>query len=234
MMALLRSVDEWISPDVDLENFYTFIWNIQREGGASGYGLDVWGRIVNVSRVLSIGAGSYFGFGEAGDRMGFDQAPFYDGQPTTQNYTLTDDVYRLLIFAKAALNITDGSIPAINAIMMSLFPGRGNAYVQDGAQGFDIVPWGFGEAGDRAPFGGGTFIDYYFWRPPFGFGEAGDRMGFDLGPFGDYLPAPPSFGGMDMVYVFDFALEPFELAIVTQSGVLPKPVGVKATVLQVV
>ena len=35
---------------------------------------------------------------------------------------------------------------------------------------------------------------------------------------------------MTMQYFFAFPLSPVELAIVSQSGVLPKPVGVSATV----
>jgi len=37
---------------------------------------------------------------------------------------------------------------------------------------------------------------------------------------------------MTMTYTFTFALTPIELAIVQESGVLPKPVGVAATVVQ--
>jgi len=237
LLALLESIDDWISPDADLEAFYEFIWNIRREGGAEGYGLDVWGRIVNVSRVVSLTTfGESFGFNRAGDRTGFDQANFYAAERATTNFTLTDEVYRLLIFARAALNLTDCSIPAINAILMNLFPNRGNAYVTDGRNGPTHIWFGFGEAQDRVPFGS-VFIpagDY------FGFGEAGDRFGLDLapfyesgvtnvtyGPFEDFNPTTPK--NMSMIYVFDFTLEPFEIAIVLSSGVLPKPVGVMAT-----
>ena len=38
---------------------------------------------------------------------------------------------------------------------------------------------------------------------------------------------------MTMQYVFNFTLSPVELAIVEESGVLPKPVGVAATVVQI-
>ncbi len=198
-MNLLGLIDEWISPDANLENFYNYVFNVET---AIGAGLDVWGRIVNIGRIVDIPAGPYFGFGEAGDRVGFGQGPFYDGEPTTSSYSLTDAVYRQLIFAKAAYNITDGSIPAINAILMNLFPGRGNAYVFDGGQvNGSSRPFGFGEAGDRAPFG---------W-----------------GPFGDFY-VPGVVTNMTMTYVFDFVLQPFEIAIV-KSGALPKPTGVKAS-----
>jgi hypothetical protein len=202
-MALLEDIDEWISPDANMEAFYELIWNIRREGGAAGYGLDVWGRIVNVSRVVSMTTfGPSFGFGEAGDRTGFDQANFYVGDRSTMNFTLTDEVYRILIFARAALNITDCSIPAINAIMRGLFPGRGNAFVTDGANGPVASCFGFAEAGDRTGFDQGTFQD-------------------------DQIPASPR--PMHIIYNFEFALQPFEIAIVTNSGVLPRPVGVAAT-----
>lgn len=196
-MSWLAATDAWISPDNNFENFYNFIWNVDT---AVGYGLDVWGRIVVVPRVLTLTDTTVFGFAEAGDRANFGGGPFYNGEFATQNFTLSDPVYRQLILAKAAFNITDGSIPAINAIMMNLFPNRGNAYCTDGANGPSHVWFGFGEAGDRASFGGG--------------------------PFGDGRPAGAA--AMTMTYVFDFPLQPFEVAIV-QSGVLPRPAGVSAT-----
>lgn len=59
----------------------------------------------------------------------------------------------------------------------------------------------------------------------FGFQEAGDRTGFNQESFGDL------YAGWDVMtisYIFTFPLEPFEKAIV-QSGVLPKPTGVRAS-----
>lgn len=39
-------------------------------------------------------------------------------------------------------------------------------------------------------------------------------------------------GSMQMRYTFEFELLPYELAIITQSGVMPRPAGVKTSVLQ--
>ncbi len=39
--------------------------------------------------------------------------------------------------------------------------------------------------------------------------------------------------GMAMNYVFEFFLQPFELAIVSQSGAIPRPAGVKSGIVQV-
>jgi hypothetical protein len=113
-------------------NFYDMMWNIQT---AQGYGLDVWGRIVNTTRILTIpGSAQFLGFGEAGGSWtGFGQGIWASpGAGLTQNYLLGDTDFRRLILAKAATNITDGSIQSTNAILLALFPGRGNAWVADG------------------------------------------------------------------------------------------------------
>lgn len=140
LCALLESIDEWISPDTNFEAFYNDIWNIDT---AVGRGLDIWGRIVGVVRVLTITNNYYFGVAQQNDTAlvgtlgnasstASGHGPLYSGEKVTSNFTLADDAFRQLIFAKAAANITDGGIRSINAILMNLFPGRGNAYVADG------------------------------------------------------------------------------------------------------
>jgi hypothetical protein len=172
---LIANFNGYIDPTANLDAFFDLIWNVDT---AVGYGLDVWGRIVGVGRVLQVASGIYFGFAEASDATSespFNSGgPFFSGGATTGNYALSDDAFRLLIFAKALSNISNGSIPAINQILLNLFPGRGNAWVTDG-------------------------------------------------------------GNMTMTYTFHFSpiLTPAEFAIVSQSGVLPKPVGVSSTVVQV-
>jgi hypothetical protein len=39
---------------------------------------------------------------------------------------------------------------------------------------------------------------------------------------------------MQMLYTFEFVLEPFELAILQQSNALPRPAGVSASIVQVI
>jgi hypothetical protein len=195
--SLILSFDAALDQTENFDNFYDLIMNVYT---AQGYGLDTWGRIVGVTRQILISIGAWFGFAEASPGSDtFGQGSFYSGEPLTDVYFLTDDAYRLLIFAKAAANITNGSIPAINRILMNLFPNRGNAYVTEGQ---DNIPY-------------------------FGFAESINASGFDQAPF----YTGESLGNMEMSYVFDFQLTPVELAIVQQSGVLPKPVGVAATVV---
>lgn len=225
-----------VDQTANFDAFYDRIWNLET---AEGYGLDVWGRIVGINRVLQVANTQYFGFAEAGDALPFGdarfqgwsdhfgfaeagdaqpfgQAPFgaqkvfagvdpnagggifYIGGQLTSNYALSDQAYRQLIYAKAAANITDGAIPSINRILLNIFPGRGNCYVQEGS-----VPayFGFAESTNAQPFG----------QAPFYTGQAVPYMAFS--------------------YVFRFALSPLDRAIVAQSGVLPKPVGVAASVV---
>ena len=130
MCQMIANLNAAIDPDYDLEQFYTLCWSLDT---AVGYGLDAWGRRVGIGRVLTIETGEFFGFtgptGHSGDS--FDAGIFYSGHPATSNFALTDETYRFLILAKAAANITNGSVPAINQILLSLFPDRGNCYVQD-------------------------------------------------------------------------------------------------------
>lgn len=141
LVSMLESFNEAIDPTIDLANFYNKIWNVKT---AVGYGLDVWGTIVGVSRYLQIPATPYLGFEEAftiptadTGSQPFDQAPFYNGSTATTSFALTDSQYRQLIMVKAAANISDLSIPSINALLRAEFGVNngsdpyGDAYVQD-------------------------------------------------------------------------------------------------------
>ncbi len=169
ILQLIDSFNQWIDPSANIDDFYNNLWNIDT---AVGYGLDVWGRIVGVSRVLQVAAGGkYFGFDEATNLSAdpFNTSPFYSGQQINNNFVLADNGFRTLILAKALANICNGSIPAINQILLSLFPGRGNCYIVDGLN-------------------------------------------------------------MTMTYTFTFTPTSVELAIISQSGVLPRMTGVTSIV----
>lgn len=133
LTQLIADFDQCVDQTQNFENFFDFIWNIDT---AQGYGLDVWGRIIGVTRTLHINVATalYFGFDEAStlSAFGFNQEPFYGGDPLTTNFNLSDDAFRILLFAKALANISDGSIKAINQLLLNLFKGRGNCYVTDG------------------------------------------------------------------------------------------------------
>jgi hypothetical protein len=144
LVQIIQNINTYLDPNANLDQFYNLIWNVDT---AQGYGLDVWGRIVGVSRVVHVATGKFLGFEEATTVSAdpFNQSPLYSGGAITSNFALSDTAFRLLILARAAANISFGSIPAINAILMALFPGRGNAYCTDGLDmtmtyTFDFTP----------------------------------------------------------------------------------------------
>lgn len=130
LTSILQTFYDAVDQTINFENFFDDVWNLDT---AIGHGLDVWGRIVGVSRTIQIAPADYLGFEEsmAGPVEAFGQAPFYSGSTVTNNYDLSDDSFRTLINAKALSNICDGSIAGINAVLLTLFPNRGNCYVVD-------------------------------------------------------------------------------------------------------
>lgn len=130
LMQLIDNMVEYFDPTIRLNNFFNLVWNID---SAQGWGLDVWGRILGVGRVLHVPIpADYLGWNEATDAFTFGEGIFYGSDVAlTENYYLSDSVYRRVLLAKAFANICDGSIPAINQILIDLFPDYGNCYVKD-------------------------------------------------------------------------------------------------------
>lgn len=136
LRAIIDTFNQAVETDEFIDNFYDMVWNIETAGT---YGLDVWGKIVVVSRLLTVTPNEkYFGFDEAlsippevGDPQPFDQAPFYTGEQATNTVTLSNDVYRKLIMLKAMANITDCTIPSMNKMLMYMFGESGKAYVRN-------------------------------------------------------------------------------------------------------
>jgi hypothetical protein len=175
--GMLDSFNQAVDPSVDIANFYSNIWNVAT---AVGDGLDIWGLIVGVSRYLQVPATPYLGYKEAYTAptastgpQPFGQAPFYNGAQATNTFALSDSQYRQLIMVKAAANISDLSIPSINALL-------------------------------RAEFGTNNGVDPY-----------GPAYVQDL-------------GNMQFNYHLGFVPNGAQIAIITSSGVFPRPAGVQA------
>lgn len=131
LLQLIQNINQYIDPWADIDNFYNLVWNVDT---AVGFGLDIWGRIVNVSRLLKIPTDNqYFGFNEASPTVyPYGQGTFYDPTATaTQTYSLSDDAYRQLIYAKALANIISATPLAINQLLQNMFSSRGRCYVND-------------------------------------------------------------------------------------------------------
>lgn len=137
--GLIHGMNEWIRPDIDIENFFNTVWNIET---AKGFALDIWGRVVGLPGGRTI--------------------------LTSPATVLTDPQFLELILLKALSNISASSAPSINQLLTNWMAGRGRCYTTD-------------------------------------------------------------LGNMQMAYVFEFALQPYEISILTQSGIFLRPSGVGAT-----
>lgn len=100
--AILQSCKDHILPDADIALFYDKMFNIQT---AEGYGLDVWGNIIGISRYIQ------------------------SHDDPSETLTLDDENYRKLLFVKAAANIMDSSMYSLNYIIKKLYPNL-TCYVQ--------------------------------------------------------------------------------------------------------
>lgn len=132
LLRLVHNMAEYLNKGVDLATFYQFVWNVDT---AVGFGLDIWGNIVGVSRLLQIpGSDPIVGFDNADvpkDWYPMSEGRFaIEGEVTTA-YTLPDDAYRVLILTKALANIITTTGPALNQLLRNMFPGRGRAFVRD-------------------------------------------------------------------------------------------------------
>ena len=163
LFQLIENINTYLDQTENIDNFLDMLWDIDT---AQGIGLDIWGRIVGVSRIIPVVSGGYLSFAGTNTNGEFGQAPFYSGQTLTSNYALSDDSFRTLILAKASANISNCSVPSLNQLLLTLFPNHGKCYVIDGEN-------------------------------------------------------------MTMTYKFLFSLSPVEQSIVSNSGVLPRPSGVK-------
>jgi hypothetical protein len=215
ILSLIGSFSAAVNPAANIDAFYQLVWDINT---AEGYGLQVWGRIVGVTNVLQISNDEVnFGFAEdgissvlgstfvigtsvlgggayTGTAQPFGQGVFYNGTPTTSNYTLSDDAFRTLILAKALANISQSNIHAYNTILMSLFPDRGNAFVADSGNMqmnlvfmFPLQPFEIAILLQSGAFTAPTGVGFNVMvsaTPTFGFAEAGaSSAGFNVGTF---------------------------------------------------
>ena len=140
ILQLANNMNQYVDQSANFANFYNFVWNVDT---AVGFGLDIWGKIVGVSRLLQIpNTTDYVGFFMPSESqpdqdwqpMGSDQdhppvgGAMYTGHNATETYLLDDDAYRQLILAKAFANIAATTAPAINQILQNLY-GPGTAFV---------------------------------------------------------------------------------------------------------
>lgn len=133
LLSLIESANDAIDPAANIDAFITSVWDVST---AQGHGLDIWGRIVGISRYIQIpGSIDYFGFKTGGTpehSLPFGSGVFYAGQQVTQTYALSDAAFRQLILFKAFSNIAAMNIPTLNKLVQLLFAGVVGYYVAPG------------------------------------------------------------------------------------------------------
>lgn len=110
---LVSNMNLYVDPRADFDTFYSFVWDVST---AQGFGLDIWGRIVDVDRSINVPVDTpnpgYFTF-------------------TAGVYEMDDDEYRTVILIKALANITNCTAASLNQLLTNLFTTRGRCYVND-------------------------------------------------------------------------------------------------------
>ena len=161
VMALIGGFADAMDQSGNIAQFFDLIWNID---SAEGYGLDMWGRILGLSRSLIILPSDYFGTAEGG-YMPFGDGPLYSGVFAPDATDMTDVQYKRLLLVKAAVNIGDSSASTVNGLLHQIFGPERICYVED-------------------------------------------------------------LGNMIMVLTFEFDMEAWESAAISQTGIIPRPSGV--------
>ena len=100
ILKLIQNMNTYIDPSADIDSFYSFIFDVDT---AQGFGLDICGRIVNVSRDIF----------------------------TDPTYAANDTAFRELVLLKALSNISASTAPSINQLLQNWMSGRGRCYVTD-------------------------------------------------------------------------------------------------------
>ncbi|EMR9403188.1 DUF2612 domain-containing protein [Escherichia coli] len=131
LLSIIDTFNQAVSLDDFTDEFIAKVWDLTT---CETFGLDIWGKIVGVSRYITAPIeSSSFGFSEADDSdpdypTPFNESPFFGGTQETTNVRLENDAYRTLIFCKAFTNISIATIPEINRFLKMLFYDRGRAY----------------------------------------------------------------------------------------------------------
>lgn len=191
--GVIKGYYDYISPQKDIDLIYDKMINIYT---AEGYGLDVWGRIVGISR-------EYVAVDEQYDYLGFDNSPYNMDRIETFNNApfykvvngkirLEDSAYRTYILIKALINISNVSLSSLNYIFSQLFPDTDIKVLHSNTMTLRLLVIG---AMSQAQIGAIKNIEwlpagvglqfYHIITPTFGFRGSGLET-FNNGTFGTY------------------------------------------------
>lgn len=133
ILSIIDTFNQAVSLSDFTDEFIEKVWDITT---CETFGLDMWGKVVGVSRYIRAEIDNdCFGFSEADDGGGypspFGDSPFYAGIQETETVRLSNDAYRTLVLCKAFSNISIATIKDINKFLTMLFLDRGRAFCVD-------------------------------------------------------------------------------------------------------
>lgn len=119
-VALVSGLTSIFSNAQTLEDWYNVVFNIKT---AEGFGLDIWGSILNQGRAFS------YIDPDSGDT----ENVYLKGAQTVSGISYTADqieeIYRQVLFLKAMSNITNATLASLNQMLQFYYQGRGRVYV---------------------------------------------------------------------------------------------------------
>jgi len=236
-----------------INGWYDAVWNLgpypKVPNTAHSYGLDVWGRIVGVSRIVTVVSGSYLGFSDQTANAGVTGS--ISGTTLTVSAVSAGTVHN-------GASIAGLSAPTWITGLGTGTGGTGTYFVlpsQTVASGtLTIVNPGSGDAFNQQAFNYGAsntnnvaltdsaYQQLIYAKAAFNLWDGSiaginQILMFQFGAGnGSGPPSQPAAyctdgGDMTMTYTFSFTPTPLQLSIILNSGVLPHPTGVAVTVV---
>lgn len=173
LVRMIQDFAGYVDPAANFDQFIRMIWNIDT---ATAFGLDILGRILNVSRQINV-------------------PQIFPATSAPGLLSLGDDQYRALLRAKALSNISDSSARGINVVLRTLFAGRGNAFAENLGNMhmrykflFALQPFEYGimTQSQAVPQPSGVQTEIFSVQPYFGFTEANSWSTFGEAVFAAY------------------------------------------------
>lgn len=143
ILALTEGFALRLDPSPDLDLFYSKIFDIDT---AEGWGLDNWGRILQIGRGIDVESREWFGF-DGSQLNPFNFGVFYNSENATYYYKMSDDAYRRLLMYKAASNISSADAATLNSLLSDIFEGKFVCALETGPMqlrfvfGFNLKPF---------------------------------------------------------------------------------------------
>ena len=235
---LIDRFNDCINPTVNIKSFYDNIWNVET---ATGYGLDVWGRIVGVTRILNIPSGKFFGF--TGKIVATITASVSGTALTISAGATSSIAIGQTVMAPgiaAGTRITGlgtivGGAGLFQVSIPQVTPSR-TMFITTGASG---LPFG------QAPLYSGTQTTSNFiigddlFRKMIMIKALANISAVTIKFYNKVLMQlfagrgncyVSDTGNMCIRFTFEFSLEPWELALLRQSGIFSTPAGVKTDI----